>query len=77
MKNKNGWFKRALRVGAVAGIGVCAATANAAVTNITVLDNVMDTAADYYNSAVAIGLGVILIGTVVGFLFKGLFLRKR
>jgi len=49
----------------------------AAVTNIAQLDNVMDTAQDYYNSAVAIGLGVILIGTVVGFLFKGLFLRKR
>lgn len=49
----------------------------AAVTNIVALDNVMDTASDYYNSAVAIGLGVILIGTVVGFMFKGLGLRKR
>lgn len=49
----------------------------ATVTNIVALDNVMDTAQDYYNTAVTIGLGVILIGTVVGFLFKGLFLKKR
>jgi len=71
MQKLNGW------VLALVGLLFTSLAASAAVTNILALDNVMDTAQDYYNTAVTIGLGVILIGTVVGFLFKGLFLKKR
>lgn len=61
------------------GLGLLTATlAQAQSTNVlNSIDGMMDSCQTYYNSAVAIGLGVMVVGAVIAYVSKGLWLRKR